>query len=220
MYLTPDNIQQKLVERNKPVGNTLQFQLWFCVLRTQPRKHKSGNLTILVSNQSATDGYRIPLDVITNKKIMKKTILTLIIGFIGLTASAQFVAKMEVKEDIPGICDKNEVYALFPSFEGQDQAICPISKEEILKRLNTEVKFLKDNPKYKDKGMMGLVINCKGEVVQCKMDNKTKNGELDKQIEAVFNSLGDWKAGKLNGKNVDSSRLFSFKIKKGVISFD
>ena len=44
---------------------------------------------------------------------MKKTILTLIIGFIGLTASAQFVAKMEVKEDIPGICDKNEVYALF-----------------------------------------------------------------------------------------------------------
>jgi hypothetical protein len=151
---------------------------------------------------------------------MKKTILTLLIGIIGLTASAQFVAKMEVKEDIPGICDKNEVYALFSSFEGQDKAICPITKEYILKRLNSEIQFLKDNPKYKDKGMIGLVINCKGEVVKCKMDNKTKSAELDKQIEAVFNSLGEWKSGKLNGKNVDSSELFSFKIKKGVISFD
>lgn len=151
---------------------------------------------------------------------MKKTILTLIVGFIGLTASAQFVAKMEVKEDIPGICDKNEVYALFPSFDGQDEAICPISKEDILKRLNSELQFLKDNPKYKDKGMIGLVINCKGEIVKCKMDNKTKSAELDNQIEAVFNSLGEWKSGKLNGKDVDSSKLFSFKIKKGVISFD
>jgi hypothetical protein len=151
---------------------------------------------------------------------MKKIILTLLIGCIGLTASAQFVAKMEVKEDIPGICDKNEVYVLFSSFEGQDKAICPITKEDILKRLNSEIQFLKDNPKYKDKGMIGLVVSCKGEVVKCKMDNKTKNPELDKQIEAVFNSLGEWKAGKLNGKNIDSSELFSFKIKKGVISFD
>ena len=151
---------------------------------------------------------------------MKKIILTLIIGFISLTASAQFIAKMEVKEDIPGICDKNEVYSLFPSFDGQDEAICSISKKDILKRLNSELQFLKDNPKYKDKGMIGLVINCKGEVVECKMDNKTKSAELDKQIEVVFNSLGEWKSGKLNGKDVDSLKLFSFKIKKGVISFD
>lgn len=160
---------------------------------------------------------------IINKKqprIMKKTILTLIIGMIGLSVSAQLVAKMEVKEDIPGICDKDEVYALFSSFEGQDNAIPPISKDDILKRLNSEIQFLKDNPKYKDKGMMGLLINCKGEVIKCKMDNKTKNPELDQQIEEVFNSLGDWKAGKFNGKQVDSSELFSFKIKKGVISFD
>lgn len=151
---------------------------------------------------------------------MKKTILTLIIGFIGLSASAQFVAIMEIKEDIPGICDSNEVYALFPSFKGQEEAICPVSKEEILKRLNAEVQFIKDNPKFKGKGMIGLIINCKGEVVQCKMDNKTESAELDKQIEEVFNSLGDWKAGKLNGRNVDSSKLYGFKIKKGKITFD
>lgn len=151
---------------------------------------------------------------------MKKTILILMTTFCAMTASAQFVAKMEVKEDIPGICDKNEVYALFPSFKGQDEAVCPMTKDEILQKLNSEVAFLKDNPKYKDKGMIGLVINCKGEVVQCKMDNKTKNPELDKQIEAVFNSLCSWKAGKLNGKEVDTSRLFSFKIKNGKFYFD
>ncbi|NOQ75035.1 MAG: hypothetical protein GQ574_23685 [Crocinitomix sp.] len=150
---------------------------------------------------------------------MKKIIFTLLIAFAGLTASAQFVAKLEMKEAIPGICDKNEVYALFPSLDGQEEAVCPITKEEILKRLNSECQFLKDNPKYKDKGMIGLIINCEGEVIQCKMDNETKTPELDRQIEAVFNSLGEWKAGKLNGNQVDSSMLFSFTIKKGKISF-
>ncbi len=150
---------------------------------------------------------------------MKRIILTGIIGLVGISASAQFVAKMEVKEDIPGICDKDEVYALFPSFDGQDEAVCPISEEELLKRLNTEVPFLKENPKFKAKGMMGLIINCKGDVIQCKMDNTTGNKELDKQIEAVFSSLGEWKAGKLDGKDVDSSVLYSFTVKKGKINF-
>ncbi len=151
---------------------------------------------------------------------MRKLFLTLLTILIYSTSFGQFVAKMEVKEPIEGICDANEVYALFPSFKGQDLAICPISKDKILERLNNEVQFLKENPKYKDKGMIGLVINCKGEVVRCKMDNKTKKTELDKQIEEVFNSLGSWKSGKLNGKKVDSSRLFSFKIKKRKFTFD
>lgn len=151
---------------------------------------------------------------------MKKTSLILLTTFWALTVSAQFVAKMEVKEDISGICDKNEVYALLPSFKGQEEAVCPMTKEDILQKLNAEVTFLKDNPKFKDKGMIGLVINCKGKVVKCKMDNKTKDPELDKQIEAVFNSLGTWKAGKLSGKEVDTSRLFSFVVKNGKFTFD
>lgn len=151
---------------------------------------------------------------------MKKIGLTLLTICIGLTVSAQFVARLEIKEDIPGICDKNNVYALFPSFDGQVEAVCPVTKEEILRKLNSEVQFVKDNPKYDDKGMIGLIINCNGEVVQCKMDNKTKNPELDKQIEAVFNSLGTWKAGTLDGVAVDTSRLFSFKIKNGQFTFD
>jgi hypothetical protein len=151
---------------------------------------------------------------------MKRILLIFLTAVFGLTASAQFVAKMEVKEDIPGICDKNEVYVLFSSFKGQEEAICPVSKKEILKRINAEVAFLHDHPEYTDKGMIGLIINCKGEVVKCKMDNKTQDAALDIQIEAVFNSLGAWKAGKLNRKEIDSSRLFSFKIKNGQFTFD
>jgi len=150
---------------------------------------------------------------------MKKGIVLIGMVLSTVYASAQFIARVEVKEDIPGICNKNEVYALFPTLKGQEVPVCPVSKEEILKRLNSEVVFVKDNPKYKDKGMIGLFINCKGEVVQCKMDNKTKNEELDYQIEKVFNSLGDWEPGKLDGNEVDTSELFSFTIKNGKFAF-
>lgn len=151
---------------------------------------------------------------------MKRLLLISLISIFHMTTFAQFVAKMEVKEPIPGLCNDREVYVMFPSFKGQKQAVCPVSEEEIAERLNSEVQFLKDHPDHEDKGMMGLVINCKGEVVHCKMDNKTKDPELDQQIETVFNSLGEWKAGKLNNKNVDTSRLFSFKIEGGKVVFN
>lgn len=151
---------------------------------------------------------------------MKRLLLFPLLVALHFSASSQFVAKMEVKEEIPGICNKDEVYALLGMLTGQQEAVCPTSKDSIVKRLNAEVVFLKDNPKHKDKGMVNLVINCKGELVKCEMDNKTKSPELDKQIVAVFNSLGSWQAGKLNGKPVDSVRLWSFEIKKGLISIE
>ena len=148
---------------------------------------------------------------------MKNSILILVVLLVSLSVKSQFVAKMEMKVAIEGICNKNEVYALFPSLDGQVEAMCSMTEEEILKKLNKEIKFLKENKKFRAKGMIGLIINCKGEVLECKMDNTTGNKELDKQIEEIFNSLGNWKSGTLDGKSVDSSLLFSFKIKKGVI---
>ena len=141
--------------------------------------------------------------------------LIILFLLISTNSFSQFVAKMEVKEPIEGLCNSKDVYALLPMLQGQEEVICPITKDEILKRLNEEVSFLKNNPKFSGKGMIGLIINCKGQLLQCKMDNKTKSEELDKQIEEVFKTLGEWKAGKLDGKEVDSSKLFSFKIKKG-----
>lgn len=151
---------------------------------------------------------------------MSRFILIPLFFTVYCTCSAQFVARMELKEPIPGLCDNRNVYALLPSFKGQEQAVCPVSKEAISERLNTEIQFLRDNPDYDDKGMIGLIINCKGEVVQCKMDNKTRSPDLDKQIEAVFNSLGEWTPGKLKRKAVDTSRLFSFEINDGKFSLN
>ena len=115
---------------------------------------------------------------------MSRFALLILFSSMYFACSAQFVATMELKEPIPGLCNSRKVYALFPSFKGQEEAVCPVSKEVISQRLNSEIKFLQDNRDYNDKGMIGLVINCEGEVVQCKMDNKTRSPELDKQIEA------------------------------------
>ena len=127
---------------------------------------------------------------------------------------------MQIKEHIPGICDEKNVYVIFSMFKGQEEAKCPVSNNEITGRLNTEVTYLKDSSNFTDKGMVNLIINCKGELVKCEMDNKTKSADLDKQIVAVFNTLGKWKAGKINGEKVDVSRLWSFEIKNGVISIE
>jgi len=146
---------------------------------------------------------------------MKKIICLFTLLLTVTIASAQFVARMEVKEPIPGVCDNKNVYALLPGLTGQVEAKCPVTNEEILERLNKEVTFLHDKPKFRGEGMVSLIINCKGQLVQCEMDNKTKDSELDKQIVAVFNSLGEWKSGTYDIINVDSVVLMSFEIKKG-----
>lgn len=151
---------------------------------------------------------------------MKKLPVAILFVILSVNVFGQFVAIMEVKEPIDGLCNQNKVYALFPMLKGQYEAECPVSKDEILKRLNTEVQFLKENPKFRGKGMIGVIVNCKGLLVQVKMSNKTKSEELDKQMMAVFESLKEWKPGRLEGTKVDSSQLFSFKIKKGVVTWD
>ena len=142
----------------------------------------------------------------------------LLLAFLSHSVSAQFVATVQLNEDIEGLCDFEKVYALLP-LKGQEEAVCSVSKPEIEDRLNA-IEYLKEHPKLKDKGMMGMLISCEGEVVQCKIDNKTSSKELDRQIEAVFAELKDWKPGKLNGRKVDSSRLFSFTIRKGKLTLN
>jgi len=144
---------------------------------------------------------------------MKISLLFVVMLLSSTIAKAQFVAKMEVKGDIPGICNKDEVYSMIPSFKGQEEAIPPITIDEILERLNSEVKILKSYSKQKKHFIVSLIINCKGELVQ--VNSETEIEELNVQIEKVFTSLGAWKAGKLNGKEIDTSKLFSLKIKKG-----
>jgi len=138
----------------------------------------------------------IALSLITSCSSSKKTTSTSSIG--------DMIATMQIDEPIPG--------------NGQVKAKAPLSEEEITKRLNAEVNFLKNNPKYKDEGMVNLIVNCKGKMVRCQIDNKTKSTELDAQIVKVFSSLELWKAGTVKGRSVDTSVLYSFKIENGVIS--
>lgn len=148
---------------------------------------------------------------------MKKALLTISIIILCLTGHAQLIATVEMKEPIEGICNNKEVYGLFDGFSGQVEPKCSLTKEEIQKLLNEKVVFLKENPKFKGKGMVGVYINCKGEALNWAISVKTKNEELDKQILEVFKTLQNWTAGKLDGKNVDSRELISYTIKKGKI---
>ncbi len=128
---------------------------------------------------------------------------------------------MEVKEPIEGVCDNDNVLVLSPVFgKGQVEAVCTVSEDEMEVMLNEKVQFLKDNPDFEGKGMMQFVINCKGEVCRCQIDNESGSEELDSQIIAVFKTFKDWKAGTYNGKAVDSMVLISYTFKEGKIIFN
>lgn len=131
------------------------------------------------------------------------------------------VARMEVKEPIPGVCDNENVMALsLMSFLDKNaiDAKCALSEAEMEKKLNDNIPFLKENPDFEGKGMVGMIVNCVGEVVQCKIDIVSGNVELDNQILKVFNTFTSWQAGSHYGKPVDSVQLFSYNIAEGKIT--
>ena len=148
---------------------------------------------------------------------MKKTLVLFFCIFLFNCLSAQLVAIMEVKEPIPGACDTKAIYALVSGFKDQVEPISPLTKDTIQARLTKKVDFVKQNPKFKGELMINCVINCSGDLIQCTVDNKSGNDELDSQVLAIFKTLTKWIPGKLNGKNVDSTELYSISVKKGVI---
>ncbi|MEZ5013981.1 MAG: hypothetical protein R2794_06785 [Chitinophagales bacterium] len=159
-----------------------------------------------------------------NNKIRMMYLGSVIIGILSSCSASKnsamnnMVARMEVKEPIEGVCDNANVFAILPiPGNGQVKAKPPKTNEEIAQELNATVSFLKDKPDYEDKGMVNLIVNCEGELVRCEIDNKTKSPELDSQIVAVFAELKTWTAGKINNNYVDTSVLYSFTIKNGII---
>ena len=147
---------------------------------------------------------------------MKKiSCIVLLCAFYGAAAAQSMVMKMQMKAPIPNICGK-DVYVMM--FDGQEEPVPPLSKRDIEKKLETNILFLKDKPTFKDRGTVNIVVNCKGDVVQCQIDTKTKSEVLDQQIVAVFQSLGRWNPGKLDGKKVDASKPWSFVVNNGKIT--
>jgi hypothetical protein len=150
---------------------------------------------------------------------MKKKLLSALLLFFALPSPAQFVAILIVEHEFTGACNIDAIYAIFGNSASQSPAVCPLSREEILNRLNTEITFPGEPKNYSDDGVVAVIINCKGELVSCYMDRKTENPQVDEQILAVFNTLVSWKVAILNGKPVDSTQLFNFTIRKGIFSF-
>lgn len=135
------------------------------------------------------------------------------------SSTGNLIARMEVKEPIEGVCDNANVIVIM-TFLNKDEveAIPPKTDAELMQQLNSEVTFLKDKPDYEDKGMVNLIVNCKGDLVRCQIDNKTKSPELDSQILAVFAKMKNWTPGKVNKVSVDTAVLISFSIKNGKIT--
>jgi hypothetical protein len=134
---------------------------------------------------------------------------------------AQMVATVQMKKKIEGICDKKAVYSLFPSFGDQVKAKCPKTKDEIAELINDKVQYLKDNTKFsKKKCMLNTYVSCEGKMVSAQIDHSTGEDDLDAALIKVFSELGEWTAGKLNGKQVDSLNLWSFHFKNGQFAFD
>lgn len=159
-----------------------------------------------------------------NQKLLFISTCFIAIGILHSCASSKnssmnnMVARMQVDTPIPGVCDNNNVIAILPiSGNGQVKAVGPKTDAEITLELNAKVTYLKDKPSYVDKGMVSIIINCKGEMVQCKIDNKTQSPELDSQIVAVFAEMKVWTPGKMYDKPIDTVELYSFTIKDGKI---
>lgn len=150
---------------------------------------------------------------------MKQIVLGFFFLLTATTTFSQLLATVEMKEQVEGICNPNAIYVLFPMFGDQVEAKCEVSKEEIARRINSEIPLLNNNPKFKGKGSISVYVNCEGEMVFCSIEKKKKTQEVYEQIENVFITLGEWVAGTLNGDKVDSSRLFGFTIKKGTFAF-
>lgn len=153
-------------------------------------------------------------------KHMLRTTLLILLTSISFHYNAQLIAKVEMREDVEGICNKDEVYSLYGGFAGQIEPKCTLSKQQMEDILNEKLTFLKENPSFKSKGMVGVYINCEGRALQWDISVKTKSEELDRQILEIFKTFNEWTVGKLDGKAVDTRDLFSYEIKKGVLKIN
>lgn len=149
---------------------------------------------------------------------MRPLILLTFFALMTFHSEAQFVAKVEMKDSISGICNHEEVYALFNQLDGQVEPRCSLNRAQMEVLLNNNLQFLTDNPKFKGKGAIGVYINCNGDPLQWEVSTKSKSSELDTQVLNIFKTFTVWNPGTLNNNAVDARVSFSYTIKKGKLT--
>ncbi len=126
---------------------------------------------------------------------------------------------MEVKEPIEGVCNNDNVLVLMSFMDAkQVEAKNSVSKEKIAARIQETSTFLKDNPDFTGKGVVTCIINCKGELVQVSMSNKSESEKLDEEVMAIFEEQKQWTPGTYYGTPVDNVQLIRFEVENGVIT--
>jgi hypothetical protein len=145
-----------------------------------------------------------------------KNIITISFLFLSNLINAQTIeARIDTKgKKFDGLCDQDEFYSLANGLGDQQEAICPVSNEELHNKV-LQLKFLQENKKFKGKNVISVDVNCKGKVVN--VESKFKDSNLNEQIRALFFSIGNFTPGKMEGKNVDCEILYSIEIKNGTV---
>jgi len=151
---------------------------------------------------------------------MKKQLLFILALVSSFVVNAQFVATMEVKEPIEGVCNQNGVYVILPiGSKKQVKAKSKLSDQEMEARFNA-LSYWKEHPEFEKKITFNLVINCKGEQVRQSFnnnDNKTEDEVLNQQLLEVVASFKEWKPATIKKKKVDSSLFLSIVVKNGKV---
>jgi acetylornithine deacetylase/succinyl-diaminopimelate desuccinylase-like protein len=93
------------------------------------------------------------------------------------------------------------------------------SLEAIEAKLNEQVSYAKDNPKFKAKPAVQFVVNCRGELGGAfHMVTESGSQELDAALIAFFKTLTVWKPASISGAPVDSWYMWRLSVKGGRIA--
>ncbi|WP_300666282.1 protein S100 [Fluviicola sp.] len=126
--------------------------------------------------------------------------------------------RIMLRKKIEGMCvPAKDVFELYNGNEGELEPKCSVSKEELIEMLNKELSFLKNNPDFKGRGMVSVLINCEGRAVGWG-EVVVKNKELNEEILTfLIKQNFEWEPGYFKDKAIDSLFSFSYQVVRGVL---
>lgn len=147
----------------------------------------------------------------------KLVLLLLLFSFQGIGQENPQPKSVMLRKAVPGMCiPSKKVLELYNGNPDEIEPKCSMDKEELIANLNDDLKFLKDHPDFKGRGMVSVIINCEGKVIGWAEAVKSKNSELNDEILSyLIQQDFEWKAGQYKEEPIDSVFSFSYQIIRG-----